>query len=82
MLRPDRGDRVTDDGNFQGHDLDGRTCWCVPRVEQVCPACRADDVLKLACTRCGGAGSVPEFTEDPAWPAVVVHKDATRTMLN
>jgi hypothetical protein len=65
-----------------GHELGGRTCWCSPEIEQLCPICLAREDAKPGCGYCSGVGLVPGFTDDPSWSTVVIHKDATRTMLN
>lgn len=56
------------------HILEGRTCWCHPRVEQVCRDCQGDEG-HLACQRCAGTGWEAAYDADA--PAVVIHNDVT-----
>jgi hypothetical protein len=54
---------------YSGGHLEGRDCWCGPRVEQRCPECEAGE--PEGCWRCGGEGWVAEY--DLEEPAVIVH---------
>lgn len=52
------------------HDTESRTCWCNPRVEQVCPRC---DGLGGNCRNCEGTGWVTVYDDEE--PAVIIHND-------
>jgi hypothetical protein len=65
-----------------GHDTTGRTCWCQPKVEQLCPACLGELPLRIHCDRCLGEGYVAQFTDDPEWPTLTIHKDFPFSHLN
>lgn len=81
MARPD-ADPFRPPPEDCGHELWGRQCWCHPAIEQLCPVCLGDEILSAICARCGGRGMVPEFTADPDWPSVVVHKYVSIDKLN
>ena len=66
----------------RGHDTTGRTCWCKPRVEQLCPVCLGAGPLRASCDRCLGEGYVLQFTDDPEWPTLTIHNDVPFSDLN
>lgn len=66
---------------MRAHDTSeatGRSCWCRPRLEQICPvlAGRREEGEKAEnclpnCWRCGGQGTVPAY--DAELHTLVIH---------
>ena len=54
------------------HILESRSCWCTPRVEQLCRTCEGTEG-NLACQSCAGSGWEPAYDEEAA--AVIIHND-------
>jgi hypothetical protein len=54
----------------------GGSCWCGPKVTQICPFCWDDKGMKADCGYCEGAGWLPVYTSDPDCPTVIVHNAA------
>ena len=63
-----------------GHRTDGRSCWCVPRLEQPCLFC---DTLETGdCPHCGGTGMIEAYTDDQDCPTLVIHNDIPFVSVN
>jgi len=73
--RPDDPERIATD-----HNLEGRSCWCEPKVEQVCPICTPETFGD--CPHCDDQGWTSEFTDDPEWSTLVVHQHVSRAEVN
>ncbi len=55
-------------GDLADHQIEGRECWCGPRLAQPCMECEGEGE---SCWRCGGDGLVDAYDEDLA--VVVIH---------
>lgn len=65
-----------------GHNVESRTCWCKPRLEQRCPVCAGTGGEDWECPHCEGVGVVPAYTDDPECPTVIIHNDFPIERLN
>jgi hypothetical protein len=62
--------------DLRKHITNGSSCWCGPKVTQICPFCWDEMENKANCGYCEGAGWLPAYTSDPDCPTVVVHNAA------
>jgi len=61
------------------HVTTGYSCWCQPRVEQICPECEDTREHKAGCWKCAGKGWIecpnPDIY-DGTVGLLIVHNEA------